>query len=69
MEKIDKRHTYGIILDTETANTIVEENGNLNMRYVLPYDFGFAVIDTNGTIYEQFSFVNKDIFCDECTLM
>lgn len=69
MEKIDKRHTYGIILDTETANTIVEENGKLNMNYVLPYDFGFAVIDTNGAMYEQFSFVNEDIFCDEYTLM
>ena len=69
MEKIDKRHTYGIILDTETANTIAEEDGKLNMNYVLPYDFGFAVIDTNGTIYEQFSYVNEDIFCDEYTLM
>lgn len=69
MEKIDNRHTYGIILDTETANTITEEDGKLNMNYVLPYDFGFAVIDTNGKIYEQFSFVNEDIFCDEYTLM
>lgn len=69
MEKIDNRHTYGIILDTETANTITEEDGKLNMNYVLPYDFGFAVIDTNGNIYEQFSFVNEDIFCDEYTLM
>ena len=69
MEKIDKRHTYGIILDTETANTITEEDGKLNMNYVLPYDFGFAVIDTKGRIYEQFSYVNEDIFCDEYTLM
>ena len=69
MEKIDKRHTYGIILDTETANTITEEDGKLNMNYVLPYDFGFAVIDTKGRIYEQFSYVNEDIFCDEYALM
>ena len=67
--KIDRRHTYGIILDTETANTIVEENGKLNMNYVLPYDFGFAVIDTNGNMYEQYSFVNEDIFCEEYKLM
>lgn len=69
MGKIDKRHTYGIILDTETANTITDENGKLDMMYVLPYDFGFMVIDTNGTIYEKHSYVNEDIFCDEYTLM
>lgn len=69
MTKIDRRHTYGIILDTETANTIAEEDGNLNMNYVLPYDFGFAVIDTNGKMYEQYSFVNKDIFYSEKELM
>lgn len=69
MEKIDKRHTYGIILDTETVNTIVEEDNKLNMNYVLPYDFGFMVIDTNGNIYEEYSIVNDDIFCSEYTLM
>lgn len=67
--KIDRRKVYGIMLDTETANTIVEEDGNLNMRYVLPYDIGFAVIDSKGNIYEKFSFVNEDIFCDEYQLM
>lgn len=69
MVKIDKRKRYGIILDTETANTIVEENGKLCMNYVLPYDFGFAVIDTKGNIYEKYSFVNSDIFCNELELM
>ena len=69
MAKIDKRKRYGIILDTETANTIVEENGKLCMNYVLPYDFGFAVIDTKGNIYEKYSFVNSDIFCNELELM
>ena len=69
MAKIDKRKRYGIILDTETANTITEENGKLCMNYVLPYDFGFGVIDTKGNIYEKYSFVNSDIFCDELELM
>ena len=69
MEKIDKRHTYGIILDTETANTIIEDDGKLDMFYVLPYDFGFAVIDTNGAIYEKHSYVNSDIFLEEFKLM
>ena len=69
MEKIDKRRVYGIMLDTETANTIVEDDGKLEMRFVLPYDFGFAVIDTKGNIYEKHSYVNKDIFCNERALM
>ena len=67
--KIDHRHKYGIMLDTETANTIVEDDGKLDMRFVLPYDIGFAVIDSKGNVYETFSFVNEDIFCDEYTLM
>lgn len=69
MNKIDRRHIYGIMLDTETANTIVEEDGKLNMRYVLPYDLGFAVIDTFGRVYETFSFANYDIYCKEKDLM
>ena len=69
MEKIDKRKTYGIMLDTETANTIVEEDGKINLLYALPYDIGFAIIDTKGNIYEKHSYVNEDIFCDEYTLM
>lgn len=66
---IDKRRVYGIMLDTETANTIVEENGKLEMKYVLPYDIGFAVIDTKGRVYERHSYVIRDIFLDEFSLM
>ena len=66
---MDKRHIYGILLDTETANTIVEEDGKLDMHHVLPYDFGFAVIDTKGRIYEKHSYVNSDIFLKEKELM
>lgn len=66
---IDKRRVYGIMLDTETANTIVEENGKLEMKYVLPYDIGFAVIDTKGRVYERHSYVIRDIFLDEFALM
>jgi DNA polymerase III epsilon subunit-like protein len=69
MEKIDKRKVYGIMLDTETANTIVEEDGKLEMGYVLPYDFGFKVIDSKGNSYENHSYVNSDIFLDEFKLM
>ena len=66
---IDRRKVYGIMLDTETANTIVEEDGKLEMAYVLPYDLGFAVIDSKGNIYEKFSFVIDEIFCQEWELM
>ena len=66
--KIDRRHNYGIMLDTETANTLNSENG-LDMSCVLPYDFGFAVIDSFGRVYETFSFVNKDIFVYEAEMM
>lgn len=66
---MDKRKNYGIMLDTETTNTIMEEDGKLNMMFVLPYDLGFAVIDSNGNIYEKFSFVIDDIFCGEYGLM
>lgn len=66
---MDKRHIYGIMLDTETANTQQEENGKLDMRFVLPYDFGFAVIDSHGKVYEKFSFVNSDIYIYEKDLM
>ena len=68
-QKIDRRHRYGIMLDTETANTLMEEDGKLDMMYVLPYDFGFKVIDTKGRSYENHSYVNDDIFCEEFALM
>lgn len=66
---MDKRKNYGIILDTETANTIIEDDGKLNMFSVLPYDIGFAIIDTKGNIYEQYSFVIDEVFCDMYWLM
>ena len=67
--KIDKRHRYGILLDTETANTIMEEDGKLCTLYSLPYDLGFKVIDTKGRQYENHSYVNADIFYGERELM
>ena len=68
--KIDRRHIYGICLDTETANTIVTENGQLDMSNTLFYDLGFQVIDSHGRTYgREFSFVNSDIFIHEAELM
>ena len=66
--KIDRRHNYLICLDTETANTIAED-GKLCMDYVLPYDFGWCVMDSKGTVYVRRSFINSDIFYGEPELM
>jgi len=65
---MDKRHIYGIMLDTETANT-QNINGKVMMEDVLPYDIGFAIIDSKGRVYETYSFVNSDIFIKEADLM
>jgi hypothetical protein len=44
------------MFDTETTN---------DMECPICYDFGFAVIDEKGKVYEQGSFVVADIFLDE----
>lgn len=61
-KKIDRRRTYLIMGDTETCNTRVDENGKLDMRDVLVYDFGFAVCDKHGRVYEKYSFIIREIF-------
>lgn len=48
MEKI-------IVLDTETTN---------DLDCPLVYDLGFIVMDNNGKIYKEFSFVVADVFLD-----
>lgn len=67
--KIDHRHHYVLVLDTETANTLVDEDGRLDMSNVLMYDCGWAVVDTMGGVYVERSYVNRDIFCEERELM
>ena len=66
---MDKRKRYILVLDTETANTITLEDGQLDMSNVLVYDCGWAVIDKQGNIYETASYVNSDIFMEEKELM
>lgn len=58
--KIDRRHIYGIMIDTETANGLDDP---------LFYDCGWQVIDSHGRKYAERSFVNRDIFCQERDLM
>lgn len=58
--KIDRRHVYGIMIDTETANGLEDP---------LFYDCGWQVIDSHGRKYCERSFVNRDIFNFERDLM
>lgn len=69
MNKIDRRRHYILVLDTETANTLINPNGSMDMSSVLVYDCGWQVIDTHGTVYEQASYINSDIFYKERELM
>lgn len=52
-KKIDRRKHYIMMLDVETA-------GGFDQKLV--YDFGFAIADKQGNIYEEHSFVIEEIF-------
>lgn len=69
MEKIDRRRHYLLVVDTETANCIKTEKGDIDTSSTLMYDCGWVVIDTKGTVYEKASYINSDIFCAEPYLM
>lgn len=62
MQKIDKRKTYILVIDTETANGTVTKEGKTDFRDCQVYDFGYAVIDKSGNVYDTGSFVNSQIF-------
>lgn len=49
-----------LILDVETANDIHD---------ALVYDIGGHILEEDGTIHSEFSFVIRDIFCDERDIM
>lgn len=66
---IDRRRHYILVLDTETANTQLNEAGQLDTSSCLVYDCGWQVIDTHGNVYEKASYVNSDIFYHESELM
>ena len=65
MERIDRRRNYGIVFDTETANTGLNEEGQMFFKDGLFYDFGISVVDTKGNVYEEYSFINTDIFFEK----
>lgn len=60
MIKIDNRKNYYVVLDTETTNGFDDP---------LVYDSGFAVVDKTGKVYESYSFVNREVFCEMKDLM
>ena len=56
---MDKRKTYYLTIDTETANTLEDP---------MMYDLGGAIHDRYGNVEETFSFVIYDIFCADRAL-
>lgn len=61
-QRIDRRIHYIMMLDTETCNTMLDENGQLDMTNVLVYDFGWKVIDKRAKVYEEKSYIAEEIF-------
>ena len=57
---INLTNRFILLLDVETAN---------DTECALVYDIGFVLMDIYGNIYEQGSFVIRDIFCNERELM
>ena len=57
---MDKRRTYYLTIDTETANGLEDP---------MVYDIGGAIHDRKGIVYETFSFVVSDIFNGMADLM
>ena len=51
---IDKRISYYLTIDTETANSMDDP---------MMYDLGGCIHDKRGNVYETFSFVIYDVFC------
>lgn len=58
--RIDRRKNYYIVFDTETCNSIDDP---------IVYDIGGAVVDKKGNVYETFSFVIYEVFCEMKDLM
>lgn len=66
-EKIDKRISYKLVIDTETCPLVPSAKVEPSNMFV--YDIGWAVVDKRGKVYATRSFVNMDIFLGESELM
>ena len=60
MTQIDRRKSYYMVYDTETANSTND---------ALVYDLGLAIIDKKGNVYESRSLVINEVFNDMSDLM
>lgn len=60
---MDNRKSYFLVFDTETANK--RPQNSVNPLNSLVYDFGCAVCDKQGNIYESRSYAVEDIFLNE----
>lgn len=58
--EIDRRKSYYLVFDTETTNGFDDP---------IVYDIGGAIIDKKGNVYESFSFVIYETFCQMKDLM
>lgn len=58
-----KRTLYAII-DTETANGFMDENGKLCLTDSLTYDIAIAIIDKKARVYDVRRFIVNEIFHD-----
>lgn len=52
-----------MVFDTETCNTPKVE-GQLDTTSGQVYDFGFQIVDNEGYVYEEHSYINQDVFFD-----
>lgn len=64
---MDNRKSYYLVFDTETANK--KPLNTVNPMNSLVYDFGAAVCDKQGNIYETMDYIVSDIFLDEFAKM
>ena len=69
MNKIDHRKHYILMMDCETANTLTRADGSLDMTSVFIYDIGWQVTDRHGNVYEEKSYIVREIFYQEQQLM
>ena len=53
-----------ICIDTETCNSLIDENEKLDLSQSLVYDVGWTVFDKKNTVYKTRSYVVAEIFLD-----
>lgn len=60
-----QKNKYLIGIDTETSNSLIDENDKLDLTQSLVYDIGWQVIDKKGKVYKKRSYVVAEIFLDK----